>query len=139
VRSAAVSNNAIAGRVNYIDPRLNEETRTARVRIELGNPGERLKAGMFVEVGFQASSGTATGEELMVRTEAVQRIGDRNVVFIPREGEPGAFVVRDVELGGVTDGYQRVLSGLQVGERVVTKGSFTLKTQLLKSSLGDEH
>jgi len=139
VRSTAIGNNAIAGRVNYIDPRLNEETRTARVRIELGNPGERLKAGMFVEVGFQASSGTATGEELMVRSEAVQRIGDRTVVFIPQEEEPGTFVVRDVELGGVADGYQRVLSGLQVGEKVVTKGSFTLKTQMLKSSLGDEH
>ena len=139
VRSAGIGSDAIAGRVNYIDPRLNEETRTARVRIEVGNPGERLKSGMFVEVAFQSSSGTATGEELMVRAEAVQRIGDRSVVFIPREGEPGSFEVRDVELGGVTDGYQRVLSGLQVGERVVTKGSFTLKTQMLKSSMGDEH
>ena len=139
VRSAALGNNAIAGRVNYIDPRLNEETRTARVRIEVGNPGERLKSGMFVEVGFQASSGAGAGEELMVRSEAVQRIGDRNVVFLPREGEPGSFEVRQVELGGVTDGYQRVLSGLLVGERVVTKGSFTLKTQVLKASMGDEH
>jgi cobalt-zinc-cadmium efflux system membrane fusion protein len=139
VRSAASGNNVLAGRVNYIDPRLNEETRTALVRIELGNPGERLKSGMFVDVGFQASSGTATGEELMVPSEAVQRIGDRSVVFIPQEEEPGSFVIRDVELGGVADGFQRVLSGLQVGERVVTKGSFTLKTQMLKSSLGDEH
>lgn len=135
VRSAALSSST-AGRVNYIDPRLNEDTRTARVRIEVANPGERLKSGMFVEVGFQAGAG---GEELMVRSEAVQRIGDRNVVFIPKEEEPGSFEVRDVELGEVADGYQRVLSGLQVGERVVTKGSFTLKTQLLKSSVGDEH
>ena len=57
VRSAALGNDAMAGRVNYIDPRLNEETRTARVRIEMANPGERLKAGMFVEVGFQAGTG----------------------------------------------------------------------------------
>lgn len=139
VRSAALGNKAIGGRVNYIDPRLNEETRTARVRIELGNPGERLKSGMFVEVGFQASSGTAPDEELMVRSEAVQRIGDRNVVFISQEGEPGSFIARDVELAGVADGYHRVISGLKVGERVVTKGSFTLKTQMLKSSMGDEH
>lgn len=139
VRSAALGNNAIAGRVNYIDPRLNEETRTARVRIEVANPGERLKSGMFVEVAFQSSSGTVTGEELSVRSEAVQRIGDRNVVFIPREREPGSFEVREVELGGVAEGYQQVLSGLQAGERVVTKGSFTLKTQLMKSSMGDEH
>lgn len=139
VRSAAIGSNAIAARVNYIDPRLNEETRTARVRIEVANPGERLKSGMFVEVGFQAGSNTSTGEELMVPSEAVQRIGDRNVVFIPKADEPGSFAVRSVELGGTADGYQRVLSGLEVGERVVTKGSFTLKTQLMKSSLGDEH
>jgi cobalt-zinc-cadmium efflux system membrane fusion protein len=139
VRSSAGGTNAIAGRVNYIDARLNEETRTARVRIEVRNPGERLKSGMFVEVGFQANSITGTGEELMVPSEAVQRIGDRNVVFIPQEGERGSFVVRDVELAGVADGYQRVLGGLQVGERVVTKGSFTLKTQMMKSSMGDEH
>jgi len=140
VRSTALGNDVIAGRVNYIDPRLNEETRTARVRIEVSNPGERLKAGMFVEVGFQANSGAATGEELVVSSEAVQRIGDRAVVFLPKEGEPGSFVVRDVELGGVADGYQRVISGLQIGEKVVTKGSFTLKTQLLKSSMEeDEH
>ncbi len=138
VRSAGLGKNAIGGRVNYIDPRLNEETRTARVRIEVANPGERLKSGMFVEVGFQAGSDSIAGEELMVRSEAVQRIGDRNVVFLPKEGEPGTFVVRDVELGGVADGYQRVLSGLQVGQRVVTKGSFTLKTQMLKSSMADE-
>ncbi|MCM3872297.1 MAG: efflux RND transporter periplasmic adaptor subunit [Pyrinomonadaceae bacterium] len=139
VRSSTLGTSVIAGRVNYIDPRLSEETRTARVRIELANPGERLKSGMFVEVGFQASSGTTTGEELMVRSEAVQRIGDRNVVFIPRHGEPGSFEVRDVELGAGADGYQRVLSGLQGDERVVTKGSFTLKTQMMKSSMGDEH
>jgi cobalt-zinc-cadmium efflux system membrane fusion protein len=139
VRSAALGNSAIAGRVNYVDPRLNGDTRTARVRIEVGNPTERLKAGMFVEVGFQASSGAASGEELMVRSDAVQRIGDRSVVFIPKEGAAGSFEVRDVELGGVTDGYQRVLGGLEVGERVVTKGSFTLKTQMLKSAIGDEH
>ena len=138
VRSGAIGGGPVAGRINYIDPRLNEETRTGRVRVELANPGERLKSGMFVEVGFQASSGAVAAEELMVRSEAVQRIGDRNVVFIPKEGEPGGFVVRDVELGGVADGYQRVLSGLQVGERVVTKGSFTLKTQMLKSSMADE-
>ncbi len=139
IRSAGLGTNAIAGRVNFIDSRLNEDTRTGRVRIELANPGGSLKSGMFVEVGFQSSGGASTGEELMVPAEAVQRIGDRNVVFVPREDEPGSFEVREVELGAVADGYQKVVSGLQVGEKVVTKGSFTLKTQVMKSSLGDEH
>lgn len=138
VRLAAGDGGALAGRINYIDPRLNEETRTGRVRVELPNPGERLKSGMFVEVGFQAGTSAASGQELVVPSSAVQRIGERTVVFIPKEDEPGSFAVRDVELGAIVDGYQRLLSGLQVGERVVTKGSFTLKTQLLKGSMADE-
>lgn len=137
VRSTALGNDAMAGRVNYIDPRLNEETRTARVRIEIPNRDERLKTGMFVQVGFQAGAGMAGGEELMVRSEAVQRIGDRSVVFIPKEDEPGAFEVRDVEVGGETEGYQRVISGLKLDEKVVTKGSFTLKTQMMKGEMGE--
>lgn len=138
VRSAALGQGALSGRVSYIDPQLNEETRTARVRIETKNPGERLKAGMFVEVGFQTvTGGEAAGEELMVKSEAVQRIGDRPVVFIPKDDEPGAFEVRDVQVGGESDGYRRILSGLAIGDKVVTKGSFTLKTQMMKGEMGE--
>jgi membrane fusion protein, heavy metal efflux system len=137
VRSAALGGGAIAGRVSYINPQLNEETRTAQVRIEVGNPGGRLKAGMFVEVGFQAGTAPATGEELMVSSEAVQRIGDRTVVFIPKEDEPGHFEARDVELGAETGGYRKVLSGLKLEDKVVTKGSFTLKTQMMKGEMGE--
>ncbi|HEY6806088.1 MAG TPA: efflux RND transporter periplasmic adaptor subunit [Pyrinomonadaceae bacterium] len=138
VRSAAVGGGALAGRVNYIDPRLNEETRTGRVRVELANPGQRLKSGMFVEVGFQAGTGSGSGEELVIPSTAVQRIGDRMVVFLPKEGEEGTFTVRDVELGGEVEGYHRVLNGLKLGDKVVTKGSFILKTQLMKGELGEE-
>ena len=67
----------INGRVSYIDPQLNEETRTGRVRIEVANENERLKAGMFVEVRFQAGTGIATGEELIVPSTAVHRLGDK--------------------------------------------------------------
>jgi RND family efflux transporter, MFP subunit len=137
VRSAALGSNAISGNIGYINPQLNEETRTAQVRIEVPNAGERLKAGMFVEVGLQAGTGQATGEELMVSSEAVQRIGERTVVFIPKDDEPGHFVVREVELGGESEGYRKVLSGLSLGEKVVTKGSFTLKTQMMKGEMGE--
>ena len=67
----------------------------------------------------------------------MQRIGERTVVFLPKEDEPGAFEVREVQVGGETDGYTRILSGLQLGEKVVTKGSFTLKTQMMKGEMGD--
>jgi multidrug efflux pump subunit AcrA (membrane-fusion protein) len=103
----------------------------------MANPGERLKAGMFVEVGFEAGIAAGAGEDLVVPTTAVQRLEDRTVVFIPKEDEPGAFEVREVELGGQSGGYQRVIAGLKLGEKVVTKGSFTLKTQKLKGEMGE--
>jgi membrane fusion protein, heavy metal efflux system len=137
VRSASLAQNVIAGRVTYIDTTLNEETRTGRVRVEIANPGERLKVGMFVEVGFQTGADTAANDETVIPDAAIQRIGDRSVVFVPKEGEAGHFEVRDVELGGSVNGFHRVISGLAPGERVVTKGSFTLKTQLMKGEMGE--
>jgi multidrug efflux pump subunit AcrA (membrane-fusion protein) len=76
---------------------------------------------------------------LVVPEAAIQRIGERTVVFIAEENEPGHFKVRDVEIGGERDGLRRVLNGLKADERVVTKGSFTLKAHMQKSELGEEH
>jgi len=139
VRAAALGEGTIGGRVAYIDPILNEGTRTARVRVEVANRQERLKVGMFVEVGFQgaAPGGGPAESSLAVPEEAVQRVGERTIVFLPKEGEEGHFEVRDVEVGGAQDGFTRVTSGLKPGERVVTRGSFTLKTQLLKGEMGE--
>jgi cobalt-zinc-cadmium efflux system membrane fusion protein len=140
ITAAALGGEARTGRVTYIDPQLNEETRTAKVRVELANAGERLKGGMFVEVEFQISRAEAsTGEELSVPASAIQRLGERIIVFIADENEPGHFKVREVELSGESNGYRTITSGLKAGERVVTKGSFTLKSQLQKGELGEEH
>ena len=129
----------INGRIGYIDPRLDETTRTARVRLEVPNSNGKLRAGMFTEVGFQTGTNETTGEELVVPSAAIQRTGDKAIVFVPRENEPGVFEVREVEVGGETEGYARVVSGLKLGEKVVTKGSFNLKTQLEKAAMGDDH
>lgn len=138
IRSTAPGGEGVLrGSVSYIDSRLDEATRTARVRIEVANPGERLRAGVFVEIGFQTTTGEAAGEELVVPSSAIQRVGDKSIVFIPKMEEPGAFEVRDIEVGGESDGYARVLAGLKVGERVVTKGSFILKTQMQKEEMGE--
>ncbi|MDQ3749591.1 MAG: efflux RND transporter periplasmic adaptor subunit [Acidobacteriota bacterium] len=138
IRSPALGEGAINARVSYIDPQLNEDTRTGKVRLEVPNPNGQLRAGMFVEVGFQTGTGAATGEELVVKSEAVQRIGEKTVVFIPKDDEAGAFEVREIETGGEVGEYTRVLSGLEIGDKVVTRGSFTLKTQLQKGELGDD-
>ncbi len=139
IRSAALGDAVVMrGSVSYIDSQLDEATRTARARMEVSNPGERLRAGMFVEVGFQTTVSAGSGEELVTPASAVQRIENKAVVFVPKEDEPGAFEVREVELGGESDGYVRVLEGLKMGERVVTRGSFTLKTQMQKGEMGDD-
>ncbi|HKX33003.1 MAG TPA: efflux RND transporter periplasmic adaptor subunit [Blastocatellia bacterium] len=138
VRSAG-GGEAITGRVTYIDPILNEETRTARVRVEIANPGERLKVGNFVEISFRtAGGGQGSAEKVVViPDEAVQRLGERSVVFVPDEKEPGHFDVREVQAGGLIDGRRQITGGLKAGEKVVSKGGFTLKTQLLKGEMGE--
>jgi membrane fusion protein, heavy metal efflux system len=140
VKSPAGEEGPIAGRVNFIDSQVNTETHTVRVRMEAPNPGERLKAGMFVEVGFpDAISGGAPGAmEVSIPSEAVQRLAERPVIFVPEENEPGHFKVRFVELGGEVDGHRRVTEGLKPGERIVIKGSFALKSQLLKGQLKED-
>lgn len=137
IGSAPLGKETLAGTVSYIDPKLNEETRTAGVRIEVPNAGELLKVGMFVNVGFQAATGP-TSEELVVPTEAVQRIGERNVVFLPKDNQPGHFEVREVEVGEETQGYRVVRNGLKLNDRVVVKGSFILKSQMMKGQFGED-
>ncbi|MEW6732412.1 MAG: efflux RND transporter periplasmic adaptor subunit [Acidobacteriota bacterium] len=140
IRAAALTESSISGYVTYINPLLNEETRTVPVRIEVSNVNEQLKIGMFVEVDFPNVEGAeAKGEELVIPEEAVQRIDTRTVVFIPKQDRSGNFEVRNVELGSLVNGYRRIVNGLSPGERVVTKGSFTLKGQLLRGELEEDH
>jgi membrane fusion protein, heavy metal efflux system len=138
--TAEISSSAagtINGRISYIDPRLDETTRTGRVRLEVPNPNGRLRAGMFTEVGFQTGTNNATGEEVVIPSDAVQREGEKTIVFVPKESEPGAFEARQIEIGGDVEGFTRIKNGLKIGEKVVTKGSFTLKTQMQKGEMGE--
>lgn len=135
IRVAALDDAVITGTVAYIESQLDPETRTAPVRVEVANPGQRLRIGMFVEVAIEGRR--TGGAELMIPSTAVQRIGERTIVFVPLD-EAGRFQIRDVELGEESDGSRIVIMGVQQGERVVSKGGFTLKSQLLKGQFGEE-
>lgn len=138
VTSSALRDEIFNARVTYIDPNLNEDTRTGKVRLEVPNRGGKLRTGMFVTVGFRTSFGTTEGEqELIVPSEAVQRIGEKTVVFIPKVNERGAFEVREVKVGGEAEAFTRIISGLKLGDKVVTKGSFTLKSALQIGEMGE--
>lgn len=130
VTSEAYPGRVWRGRVTYVDPQLDPSTRTAQVRVEVSNPGQALKLGMFVNVGFGAL-GTAEATAPTVPASAVQTIGGRTVVFLATS-DPSAYVMRPVRVGAVTAGRYPVLEGLHVGDRVVTDGSFMLRAEWLK-------
>ncbi|MCA1574363.1 MAG: efflux RND transporter periplasmic adaptor subunit [Acidobacteria bacterium] len=122
------------GRVSYIDPTLDPATRTAQARIELANPGQVLKIGMFVSVAFAALGGAESTTPLILKG-AVQNIGHRQVVFVETRNAT-VFAMRPVKLGPEMNGQYPVIEGLVVGERVVTEGSFLLRAEWLKLNPG---
>jgi RND family efflux transporter MFP subunit len=130
VTSDAYPSRVFRGRVAFVDPQIEQTTRTAQVRIELANPGQALKLGMYVNVAFGAT-GAAEATAPTVAASAVQNLNGQTVVFLAT-GDPNTYAVRPVRLGPESGGRYPVLEGLFVGERVVTQGSFMLRAEWLK-------
>ena len=130
VTSEAYPGRIWRGRVTYVDPQLDPATRTAQVRVEVANPGQALKLGMFVNIGFGAL-GTAEATAPTVPSSAVQSVGGRTFVFLATT-DPSTYVMRPVRLGAEASGRYPVLEGLHVGDRIVTEGSFMLRAEWLK-------
>jgi RND family efflux transporter MFP subunit len=112
------------GTVRYIEPEFSEKTRTLRAKLEVPNPGGRLRAGMFATVVFDP---VAARDVLTVPSLAVLRTGQRNVVVVAL-GE-GRFEPRVVTLGHEGEGYVAVLEGLEEDERVVTSAQFLIDSE----------
>lgn len=128
-----IDDKTVTGTVNYIDPRLNEDTRTARVRVEIANPGNKLKAGNFAQVEFQEPPEYAS---VYVPESAVQTVEGQRVVFV--KVSDGQFAVRKITTGLTVSDMVPVLAGLKPGEVVAANGSFVLKSKLLKEQFGDD-
>jgi cobalt-zinc-cadmium efflux system membrane fusion protein len=131
ISSDAYPGRVFRGRISYVDPKVDPATRTAQVRIELGNPGQMFKIGMYVNVAF-ATLGATEKTMPVVPKGAVQNIGNQQFVFVATD-KPAEFAVRPVRVGPENAGFYPVLEGLSVGERIVTEGSFLLRAELLKS------
>jgi membrane fusion protein, copper/silver efflux system len=115
------------GRVAYVYPTINPETRTARIRVELPNPDAALKPGMYATIRFSAATDTV----LSVPRSAVLATGERNFVFV-RSAE-GQFVPHPVTLGAATDTRVEIHQGLKEGDTIVTSGTFLVDAE---SNLG---
>jgi RND family efflux transporter MFP subunit len=127
VTTTAFPDQRIAGRIAYIDPQVRSETRTARIRVEVPNPGQRLRLGMFADV--QVETPGAQTESVRVPRSAVQNVGDRTVLYLADPVQKGRFIEREVRLGDVTGDQVVVLTGVQRGDRIVTAGSFSLRAE----------
>lgn len=111
------------GRLAYIDPVVNPEARTVKVRIDLPNPGDLLKPEMFVKVALRGRV-----QKLLAIPEGAAVItGDRVLAWV--ETVPGNFEPSAVTLGRKDNGFYEVLSGLSEGETVAASGGFLLDSE----------
>jgi Cu(I)/Ag(I) efflux system membrane fusion protein len=113
----------LTGKIAYIYPYLNRESRTLKLRFDFDNKDLRLKPGMYVDVNLMIDY----GEGIVIPDSAIIDSGTRQVVFVDK-GE-GRFEPREVKAGVRNEGKTQVLSGLSAQDRVVIKANFLLDSE----------
>ena len=124
ITSDALPDKVIRGRVDFIEPEANPQTRTIPVHVHVPNPGMRLRPGMYIRAKF-VSPGQR--ERLVVPRSAVLDTGTRKLVYIAKPD--GVFEAREIQAGTPTNELYPVLGGLKAGEEVVTNGNFLIDSQ----------
>ena len=126
ITTTAYPEQALDGRVSYIDPQVTPETRTARVRVEVENPRAELRLGMYADVQIRANGAARVP---VISRNAVQNVSDRHVVYLVNPKERGRFVEHEIRLGESSGEQVEVIAGLQPGDVVVAEGSFYLRAE----------
>ncbi|MRR36160.1 efflux RND transporter periplasmic adaptor subunit [bacterium] len=122
------------GRVSFIYPFLDPKTRTVKVRVEMANPGLRLKPDMFVNAVIKMP----LGDVLAVPVTAVLDTGKRQVVWV--EVKPEMFAPHDIKVGARVGDYVQILSGLMRGDKIATSGAYLIDSEAqLKGGGGGGH
>lgn len=122
-----------SGKIAYLGPSMDEGTRTALARVVLPTPDRNWLPGMFVTGSIAVE---VNDRPLVIPRTAVQVFEDRDSVFVKTKD---GFVPRAVRLGQKDATSAEVLDGLSPGETFAAKGAFTLKAELIKGTLGEEH
>ncbi|MDP2208377.1 MAG: efflux RND transporter periplasmic adaptor subunit [Bacteroidota bacterium] len=123
ITSEAYPNEIFTGKVTFIDPTINPETRTIRVRTAFKNPNGKLKPQMYVKATILET----TKKALTIPASAVLYSGKRNVVWT--EIQTNIFEPRDVVLGATAGKYVEVKNGLSEGETIVTTGGYLIDSE----------
>jgi len=130
IQVLAFPKETFTGKIALPGEAVNETTRTVEARIEVDNPNRKLKPGMFATVSIPTDK---IRDLLVIPDEAVQTVNGQSCVFV--EQQPGRYRLAPVKIGEQFEGQDEVLEGLTEGLRVVTAGSFVLKSELLKASM----
>jgi cobalt-zinc-cadmium efflux system membrane fusion protein len=132
VSVTAFPDRVFRGKISYIGESINEKTRTAKARVSIDNSSWLLKPGMFATVSIDSATGSMQ-KAIAVPEVALFLDGSERYVFV-KEGDE-TFVARRVSVGRSSGQRVEIKEGLKVGEAVVTKGIFALKSELKKGTL----
>lgn len=127
----ALPGESFTGRIATLAPAVEPATRTARARVELDNPAGLLRANLYGTATILGASSTAV---VVVPSSAVQRAGDAQLVFVREQVD--SYLARRVRVVSRQGDRVRIAGAVQPGDSVVTTGSFLLKTETLKDSIG---
>ena len=126
IRPNTNTNQSFDGEVSFIDPVLNTKSRTAGLRVTLTNKEGLLKPGMFVEGFFDDPRTKEKSNQMTIPAAAVLWTGEQSLVYVKTDKNTPVFEMRNVILGDKVGAFYQIKGGLEVGEEVVTNGSFTL-------------
>ncbi|WP_440069687.1 efflux RND transporter periplasmic adaptor subunit [Tenacibaculum discolor] len=125
ITTNAYPNETFKAKVSFINPVLNQETRTVTMRAVLNNSKGKFKPAMFVTGKVEATE-KQTKEQLSIPATAVLWTGKRSVVYVKPDVSKPVFEMREVVLGGKAGDNYQVEKGLKSGEEIVTNGIFTI-------------
>lgn len=121
----ALPGTAFSGSVMFIDPVIDPVNRVAKVRVEISNPGAKLKPEMFA-TGIVKSNLDEFKNMLVIPRSSVLWTGKRSIVYVKQPGEEPVFKIREIELGPMLGNSYVVTEGLKDGEEIVTEGAFSV-------------
>lgn len=127
----ALPGTLFTGRIAYIDPLIDQKTRTVKIRLNIDNPDFLLKPGMFVRAVVKSSPAAGNGElPLLIPASSPLPTGKRAIVYVQLPDKEGVYEGREIILGPRRGEFYEVVSGLQEGELVVNRGNFKLDSAI---------
>jgi len=119
-------NKTFKTKVDFIDPVLNANTRTVKLRAVLNNIDPVFKPGMFVEGVVKRTQGSALKKVLKIPASAVLWTGERSVVYLKTNPDQPVFEMHEIVVGNQIGNEYEVLEGLTLGDEIVTNGTYTV-------------